>query len=91
MTEEYKPREWKAAVERVNNGVILEKNNAEAEIFETEDDYGSKPEGVVAFLYSLLEYFDFVGSRYDSKRIVVKIEHGDKVDCTDPNCEQCNG
>ena len=86
---EEQTEKWRMIIEKVENGLILEKGDGNATVYETEDDFGIKAENIVSALYDILDYFDFVGGRHDNKRIRIRIEHGDKVDCTNPNCEVC--
>jgi hypothetical protein len=76
----------KIIIEIISNGVVVKYPDEDKISYVFDND---KPEQCVEMLYNILDTLGMSGSRYDKKRIYIKIEHGDKYECKDKKCEIC--
>lgn len=92
---------WSVTVEKIDNGYEVrwfEEGETENDkvrhhtiVFESDEDvkYGDA-KSFAKMAWHLLSYFGNYGSRYDKERVRIKLEHGDKYECKDKKCEECN-
>jgi hypothetical protein len=52
--------------------------------------YGQEnPEDIVHMLYDIIDALGMDCSRHSEKRVRIRIEHGDKYECSGSKCETC--
>lgn len=79
----------KLTIESVSNGATLAVKGdgfSTIKVFEFEQNNVQK---LAEMFYEIKDHL-CIGSRYDSERVAIKVEHGDKYDCIDPNCTICH-
>jgi hypothetical protein len=88
-------------IEAVRNGYIVRipyectdefnPNLIREEVLVFEYEYEEEaPEALRNALYAIMDGIGEYGSRYAEKRVRIKLEHGDKYECTKTECSICN-
>lgn len=93
----------KIIVRRIDNGFLITDLSEQDENGDTrpvitcveigedteESETLAAPRAMQRLLWHLVDALGEFGSRYDKERIRINIEHGDKYNCEDKNCEIC--
>lgn len=79
------------AISITSNGCVLKDENGIASIeYDIELNEIKDARRVADLINSIISQLTMT-SRYSKYRIFAKIEHGDKYECKDKNCQICNG
>ena len=71
-----KKSDWGIEIIKTNNGFLIKDNSGEVTVIEENSDNNSK--AAEELLWSVIEFFNLRGSRYEKNRVLVTIEVGDK-------------
>ena len=84
----------KFEIKNSKNGLVLNINDGEDRetiVYQEPEYLPEKAEYDLfkEFLYIILDNYGPSSSRYSKYRLKIVLEHGDKYDCKDTNCEIC--
>jgi hypothetical protein len=79
---------WHADIQSVNNGFVVDYFNGEGKrkvVYQEKEnsdlvEYEIDKSHIVDMFYDILDHFGVSGSRYDKKRISIKLVKGDKCE-----------